>query len=453
MDAMTLSRIQFAFTAAFHFIYVPLTIGLSVLIALIEYRRHKTKKPLYDQMARFWTKLLGINFAIGVATGITMEFQFGTNWANYSRFVGDIFGAPLAAEGIFAFFLESTFISLLLFGRDRISSFMRFFSAAMVAFGTNLSAFWILAANSWQQTPAGYTLEGGRAIMTNFAAALFNHSTLPRFAHTITAAYILAAFFVLAISAYYILKNVNLEIAKPSMKLALVFGLIFGLAQMFLGDWHAKQVAETQPIKMAAFEANWDTRAQAPLLLFAIPDVQAEKNRVEIGIPGLLSFLAHNDVNAQVQGLKAVPASERPPLLASFIPFHIMVGLGIFFAFVLLLGLYHWRRGTLFENRFTLKLFIWTLPLVYLAIELGWMATEIGRQPWIVQGLLKTSEAASVVPAGQVLLTTLLFVVYYTILLALFLYLMLKTIRRGAAQSINPSAFGTFVHSSSMQAK
>ncbi|MHB1652998.1 MAG: cytochrome ubiquinol oxidase subunit I [Desulfitobacteriaceae bacterium] len=442
MDAMTLSRIQFALTAGFHFIYVPLTIGLSVLIALIEYRRHRTGDKVYDQMARFWTRLLAINFAIGVATGITMEFQFGTNWANYSRFVGDIFGAPLAAEGIFAFFLESTFIGLLLFGRDRISSFMRFFSAAMVALGTNLSGFWILAANSWQQTPAGYKLEGGRAIMTDFAAALFNHSTLPRFAHTITAAYILAAFFMLAISAYYILKNKNLEIAKPSMKLALVFGLIFGLAQMFIGDWHAKQVAETQPVKLAAFEANWNTRTQAPMLLFAIPDEKTETNKVEIGIPGLLSFLAHNDVNAPVMGLKDVPKSERPPLLATFIPFHIMVGLGMLFALVLLLGLYYWRKGTLFTNRFMLKVFIWVLPLVYLAIELGWMATEVGRQPWIVQGLLKTANAASAVPAGQILLTTIFFAIYYAFLFALFLYLMLQAIRRGATQTVNSSLSG-----------
>lgn len=429
VDAMTLSRIQFALTAGFHFIYVPLTIGLSVLIALIEYRRHRTGEEIYDQMARFWTKLLAINFAIGVATGITMEFQFGTNWANYSRFVGDIFGAPLAAEGIFAFALESTFIGLLLFGRERISSFMRFFAAAMVAFGTNLSGFWILAANSWQQTPAGYKIEGGRAIMTDFWAALFNYSTLPRFVHTIAGAYILAAFFMLAISAYYILHNRNLEIAKHSIKLALIFGIIFGLSQMFIGDWHAKEVALTQPAKLAAFELNWETRPNAPLLLLAIPDLQAEKNKVEIGVPGMLSFLAHGDMSAPVTGIKDIPQDERPPILPSFISFHLMVVIGGILALILILGGFLWWRGTLLSNRLILKSFIWALPLVYIANELGWMSAEIGRQPWIVQGLLKTADAASAVPVSQVLITITLFVIYYVALFSLFFYLMIRAVK------------------------
>lgn len=369
-----------------------------------------------------------------------MEFQFGTNWANYSRFVGDIFGAPLAAEGIFAFFLESTFIGLLIFGKERISRFMRFFSSLMVAFGTNLSAFWILAANSWQQTPAGYKIEGGRAVLTDFSAALFNHSTLPRFAHTIAGAYILAAFFVLAISAYYILQNRNLEIAKPSLKLALVFGLIFGLSQMVIGDWHAKEVVEQQPIKLAAFEANWETRSQAPMLLFAIPDEQAQQNRIEIGIPGLLSFLAHNDVNAPVQGLKEVPQNERPPVLASFVSFHLMVYFGILFALTLLAGAVQLWRRKLYNSRFLLKLFVALLPFVYLTNELGWMATEVGRQPWIVQDLLKTADAASAVPAGQVMLTLGLFSIYYLCLFVLFIYLMLRTVKQDGVLRAHPTS-------------
>lgn len=442
MNSVDLARIQFALTVAFHFIYVPLTLGLTVLIALFEYRYYKTREKTYDKIARFWTKLLAINFAIGVATGITMEFQFGTNWANYSRFVGDIFGAPLAAEGIFAFFLESTFVGLLLFGKDKISRFMRFFSSVMLALGTNLSAFWILSADSWMQTPAGYKIEGGRAILTNFAEALFNHSTLPRFVHQIFAAYILAAFFMLAVSAYYVLKDRNLEIAKPSMKIALVFGLIFGLGQMVSGDWHAKEVAQYQPVKLAAFEANWNTQANAPLTLFAIPDVNAQRNSVDIAVPGMLSFLAKGNTNSPVLGLKDVPPSERPPVLPVFISFHIMVYLGILFALVLLLGVYHWKKGTLFQNKFLLKTFIVVLPLVYLAIELGWMATEVGRQPWIVQGLLKTANAASsaqVVPAAQVFLTLAIFVVYYGLLFTLFMYLMLRAIKReGLPETMSP---------------
>lgn len=448
MNAMSLSRLQFGLTAAFHFIYVPLTIGLAFLIALIEYKFYRTQKPVYDRMARFWTKLLAINFAIGVATGITMEFQFGTNWANYSRFVGDIFGAPLAAEGMFAFFLESTFIGLLLFGKERISRFMRFFSAAMVALGTHLSAFWILAANSWQQTPAGYKIEGGRAILTNFAAALFNHSTMPRFAHTLAGAYILAAFFMLAVSAYFILHNKNLDIAKPSLKLALVFGLIFGLSQMLIGDWHTKEVAAMQPVKLAAFEANWNTQPNAPVLLFAIPDVQAQKNSVEMGIPGLLSFLAYNNVNAPVQGLKSVPPGDRPPVWPTFVSFHLMVGFGILFALLLVAGAIQLWRGKIYGSRRLLKLFMAALPLVYLTMELGWMAAEIGRQPWVVQGLLRTADAASVVPAGQVFLTLALFVVYYACLFALFLYLMLKTIKQYGAVHYRTDTTAVSAHQS-----
>lgn len=440
MDPILLSRIQFALTAGFHFIYVPLTIGLSVLIAFIEFKFYRTKDPLFDKIARFWTKLLAINFAIGVATGITMEFQFGTNWANYSRFVGDIFGAPLAAEGIFSFFLESTFIGILLFGKERISRFMRFFAAAMVAFGTNLSGFWILAANSWQQTPAGYTVEDGRAVLTDFGAALFNYSTMPRFAHTIASAYILAAFFMLAISAYYILKNKNLDIAKPSMKIALVFGLAFSLLQIGFGDWHAKEVATHQPTKLAAFESLWETKNQAPLMLFAIPDLQNEKNHMEIGIPGLLSYLAYGDVHASVRGLKDFPSEERPPIVATFLSYHIMISLGGFFVLVLLAGAVQWRRGKLFESKLLMKLFIFTLPLVYLAIEFGWMAAEVGRQPWIVQGLLRTADGISAVPGEQILITLSFFAIYYTFLFALFLYLMFKAIRQDGVLLRRPAA-------------
>ena len=439
MDAVSLSRLQFALTASFHFIYVPLTLGLTVLIALIEYRYYRTQEQIFDRMGRFWTKLMAINFAIGVATGITMEFQFGTNWANYSRFVGDIFGAPLAAEGIFAFFLESTFIGLLLFGRDKISRRMRFLAAALLAFGTNLSAFWILSANSWQQTPAGFKVEGGRAFLTDFLQALFNHSTLPRFFHTVFGGYILAAFFMLAVSAYYLRRGRNQEIAKPSLKLALAFGLVFALAQIPVGHWHTQEVAQYQPVKLAAFEANWQTQAQAPLTLFAVPDASAGTNRAEIAVPGLLSWLAYNNPSAPVLGLKDVPGAERPPLLASFYSFHVMVYIGAVLVLVLLWGAVRWRQGKLFQSRRLLRTFMLVLPLPYLAVQLGWMATEIGRQPWIVQGLLKTADAASAagtVPAGQVLLTTLFFIVYYSCLFVLFLYLMQKTIRQeGLPQS------------------
>ncbi|KKM09553.1 cytochrome D ubiquinol oxidase subunit I [Clostridiales bacterium PH28_bin88] len=430
MDAVLLSRIQFAFTVAYHYLYVPLSIGLAVLIAVIEFKFYRTREEVYDRMGRFWTKILAINFAIGVATGITMEFQFGSNWSNYSRFVGDIFGAPLAAEGVFAFFLESTFIGLLIFGRDKITRFMRFFAALMVALGTHLSAFWIVVANSWQQTPAGFKIEGGRAILTDFGAAVFNPSTLPRFLHTVTGAYITAAFVVMGISAYYLLKNANKDVAKHSMRLALIFGLIFGSLQFYLGDVHAKQVAETQPVKLAAFEALWETKEGAPLLLFGIPDGEAETNKVEIGIPGLLSFLVHGDFQAPVRGLKEFPEELRPPLAPTFWSFRIMIALGIYMALVLLLGLYHYVKGSLYTHKSVLKLMLYSIPAPYLANELGWMAAEVGRQPWIVDGLLKTSDAISPLPAGQILLTISLFAVVYALLFAVFMYLMIKEVKK-----------------------
>ncbi|NYE57826.1 cytochrome ubiquinol oxidase subunit I [Carboxydothermus ferrireducens] len=429
MDLTALSRLQFTVTAIFHFFYVPLTLGLAVLIAYMEYKYWRTNDEVWDKMARFWTKLFAINFAVGVASGITMEFQFGTNWADYSRFVGDIFGAPLAAEGVFAFFLESTFIGLLLFGRDKISRGMRFLSAVLVAFGTNLSAFWIIAANSWQQTPAGYKLEGGRAILTSFKEAVFSPSTLPRFLHTLDGAYVTAAFFVMGISAYYLLRKKNVEIARPSLRVGIIFGLIFALLQIYFGDIHAKQVAVTQPAKLAAFEGLWETQEKAPLLILGWPDTKNEKNVFEIGVPGLLSYLAHGDVNQPVKGIKEFPREERPPILPTFLSFHLMVGLGILMALALLWAVVELIRGKIYNNRLLLKLLLYFIPLPYIANELGWITAEVGRQPWIVYGLLKTSDAVSKLDPGQLVLTNLLFIAVYLFLGGLMLYLMVRTVK------------------------
>ncbi|GAW31344.1 cytochrome ubiquinol oxidase subunit I [Carboxydocella sp. JDF658] len=436
MDAVLLSRIQFGLTAFFHFFFPPLTIGLAALLAFIEYKHWRTGKKVYDEMSRFWTKLFVACFAVGVASGITMEFQFGTNWSEYSKFVGDIFGAPLAAEGVFAFFLESTFIALLIFGRERISAGLRFFAALMVALGSSLSAFWIIVANSWQQTPAGFKVEGGRAILTDFAAAVFNPSTIPRYLHTLDGAYITGAFFMMAISAYLLLKKKRVELARHSLKLALVVALVASLLQVFLGDIHAKQVAETQPAKLAAFEGLWETKKQAPLLLIGIPAPAQERNLLEIGVPGALSWLAFGDPQAEVKGLKDFPREERPPVAASFYSFRLMVVLGSFFAVLLLWALWLLYRGKLYEHTFTLKALLWSLPLPFLANELGWMAAEIGRQPWIVYGLLKTQAAASPLPAGQILLTILAFVLIYSFLFGMLVYLIRRIINKAMAEDV-----------------
>lgn len=432
LDVVLLSRLQFTLTAIVHYFFIPLTLGLAVLIAYMEFKYWRTNDALYDKMARFWTKLFLVNFAVGVATGITMEFQFGTNWAAYSRYVGDIFGAPLAAEGVFAFFLESTFIGLLVFGRDKISRGMRFFAALMVAVGTNLSAFWIIAANSWMQTPAGFKIneEIGRAEMTNFAEVIFNPSTLVRLTHVLEGAYITAAFFVMAISAYYLINKRNVTLAKESFKIAVVFGLVFALLQPISGHSHAVLVGETQPEKLAAYEAHWETTGNASLLLFAIPDYENEKNKFEIGIPNMLSILNHGDASAPVIGLKDFPKDERPPVFGNFMSFRIMVGIGMFMIFWMIFLAVQMKRGRLYDNQLLMKAALWLLPLPYIANTFGWVVAEWGRQPWIVYGLLKTADGVSHISSVEVLISLVLFMSIYTFLLFLMIYLMVREVKK-----------------------
>jgi cytochrome d ubiquinol oxidase subunit I len=432
MDAVLLSRIQFALTVGFHFIFPPLTIGLSWLIFWMMSRWKKTGEDLYRNMARFWIRIFTLSFAVGVATGITMEFQFGTNWSEYSRFVGDIFGAPLAAEGIFSFFLESTFIAVLIFGWRRLSTRTLWFSSLMVAVGTTLSAFWILVANSWQQTPRGYHLVGGRAELTNFLEAVFNPSTLPRFLHTVDGALITAAFFMLGIGAWFLLKGRHLQFAKRSLRLALIVGFITAVLQLGLGHFHAVQVAFTQPEKLAAIEGVFDTQRGCPALIFGIPDGDAEKIHAAVRIPGLLSVLAFGSLEAEVKGLKEFPKDEWPPLFLTFYPFHLMVVLGVYFILLTAVGIFLLWRRKLFDNRLFLNFALSSIPLPFIANELGWISAEVGRQPWAVYHLLKTKDAVSVtVPAGQILFSIIMFLLIYTLLFVAWIYLVKRELKRG----------------------
>ncbi len=427
MDPVLLARIQFAFTIGFHFIFPPITIGIAWLIAWMLYRHLKTGDEDLFNAAHFWLKLFAINFAVGVATGITMEFQFGTNWSEYSRYVGDIFGAPLAAEGIFAFFLESTFMGVLIFGWKRFSRKTLWISSLMVALGSSLSAFWIIVANSWMQTPRGYKIENGRAVLTNFFAAVFNPSTLPRYFHTLSAAVVTGAFFVLGIAAWLVLRKKALAIARKSFVIALVTIAIFGVLQAGLGHWHAVQVLETQPLKLAAVEGHFNTMKGAPALLFGIPDAKEETVHAAVKLPKLLSLLGTGNPNAEIKGLKAFPKKDWPPLGLTFYPFHLMVLLGTYFIGLAFLGLFLLWKKRLFETRWFLKLAMWSLPLPILANELGWMTAEVGRQPWAVYGVLRTSKAVSIsVPGWQILVSLLLFVVIY----ALLFYAWYKLIKR-----------------------
>lgn len=435
MDVLTLSRIQFGATVAFHYLYPPLSIGLGVMLVLMEAAWLRTGEAVYHQMARFWTRVFALTFAIGVATGIVMEFEFGTNWATYSRFVGDVFGSALAAEGIFAFFLESGFLAILLFGWDKVGRRMHFFSTCMVALGAHFSAVWIVVANSWMQTPAGYHLVGTglktRAEVTDFWQVVFNPSMLDRLFHTLCGAWSAGAFLVVSVSAWYLLQGKNLEFARRSMKIGLLVGLTASLLQAVSGHVSAQNVAEHQPAKLAAFEGLYETSSNAPLVLAGYVD-EAHSRVVGLAVPGLLSFLAHNDFHAPVTGLDQFPPGDRPPVTPCFWFFHGMVGIGFALIAIATLGLLMFRSGSLPQRRWLLWLLVFSVLGPQLANQLGWFAAEVGRQPWIVYGLMRTPEALSAVVKAKVVLTSLImFTLIYFLLFAVFIYLLNEKIQHG----------------------
>ena len=433
----SLSRLQFATTAYFHFLFVPLTLGISLFIAILMTTYLVTGKQIYREMARFWTKLFAINFAMGVATGITHEFEFGTNWAVYSRYVGDIFGAPLAIEALFAFFLESSFIGMLVFGWNRVNDVVMTLVAWAVAFGTNLSALWILIANGWMQHPVGGILKAGtwvggiRAELYDFTEVVFSPVADVKFMHTMTAGMIVAAMFVLGISAYHLLRKQHVDFFKRSALAAAIYGMIASVSEVMIGDIHAHEVAKTQPSKLAAMEAVVDSEKAAPILLAAWV-TQDENGKYEyafklpLPVPGILSFLAYHDFNAQVPGLNDVQkymeknfenAEKQYPALAeiiennvklngqwpSFIPpvnivywaFHIMVYLGFLFVFIFTVAFYYAKKGILEEKPWILKVALYSIPLPYIASLLGWATAEVGRQPWVVYPLTEVKHDAN----------------------------------------------------------
>ncbi len=430
MDALMLSRLQFAVATFFHFIFVPLTLGLSVLIAIMETIYVRTGDETYRRLAKFWGKLFIINFAIGVLTGITLEFQFGTNWARYSRYVGDIFGSLLAIEATLAFFLESTFLAVWIFGWNRLSPKLHCTSIWLVAFASNLSALWILIANAWMQHPVGFVIRGGRAELSDFLAVVTQPFALQIFFHTVSGAYILAGFFVMGVSAYHLLRQQHTSFFTKSFRMGLTFALIFSLAEVVQGHIHGGEVAKIQPTKLAAMESHWQTQAGAPQWLFLIPDEKNERNLVEFGrIPGALSLLAYHSTQATVKGLKDFPKEERPPVALTFIAFRIMVGLGFLFALLTVVGWF--KRNQLAASPGYLKVMLYALPLPYIALQAGWIVTEVGRQPWIVYGLMKTSDAVSPIAASQVGVSLGAFILVYSLLGAAAFFLMGRYARLG----------------------
>ncbi len=452
MDVEILSRIQFGFTIAFHYLFPPLSIGLGLMLVFMEAQWLRTRDEKFLAMTKFWMKIFGLIFAIGVASGIVMEFQFGMNWAAYSRFVGDVFGSALAAEGIFAFFLESGFLAIALFGWDKVKPATHFVATCLVCLGAHFSAVWIVVANSWQQTPAGFHLvgQGGdvRAEITDFWALVFNPSSMDRLAHVILGAYLAAAFVVLSVSAFYLVKGRFREIAIPSLKLGLVLAAVASLLQLVSGDHSARVVVQHQPAKLAAFEGHFKTQARAPLHLFGWVDVENERV-IGPAVPGALSLLAHEDLDAEVTGLDAFDPADRPPVQATFQFFHLMVAIGTALIGISWLGILLWWRGWLFDtsrglSRAYLWLLVFAVLLPQVANQSGWFTAEIGRQPWIVYGLLRTADGLSeAVDAGQVLFSLIMFGLIYLLLFVLFIFLLDRKIRQGPTLEDSP---GTPTH-------
>ena len=473
LDVVMLSRIQFALTIMFHYLFPPLTIGLGIVIAYLEGMSLWKKDQSYMDAARFWTGIFGVNFAIGVATGIVMEFEFGTNWAMYSRFVGDVFGSALAAEGIFAFFLESGFLAILVYGHDRVSPAFHFFSACMVALGSIFSSIWITIANSWQQTPAGHeivqmTRDGEpwfidgqpimRAEIVDFWAMVFNPSTMHRLIHVWLGCFIMGGCLVLSISAWYLLKRKHEDFAKKSLKGALALCLFSCMAMFVSGHFQAKMVSEHQPAKLAAFEGHFETGV-AGMSLFGIPDEENETINMNVEIPGGLSFLLHEDFNHDVIGLDKFRPGDRPPVKIPYFAYHLMIGSGVGLTALMVLATFLLWRGKLFSKRWVLWLFVASIVPAIVANEAGWVATEVGRQPWIVQAPLQVDEAgervvdqdgyfvyesqlglrtndavSKAITSEQVMTSIIMFGIIYFLLGILWLFILNKKIQTGPTQ-------------------
>lgn len=433
MDTLMLSRLQFAFATFIHFIFVPLTLGLSVIVAIMETKYVRTGDETYKKMAKFWGKLFLINFALGVVTGITLEFQFGTNWSRYSTYVGDIFGSLLAIEATAAFFLESTFIGVWVFGWNKLSPKLHATSIWLVAFASNLSAIWIILANGFMQHPVGYVIRNGRAELSSFTEVITNGYAWNQFLHTVTGAMALAGFFVVGISAWHLLRRQSVDFFTKSFRIGAVFALIFSVVVALVGHRQGNFVAEVQPAKLAAMESHWETTANAPMYLLTIPDAENEGNSLAIGrIPSILSIMAFNNPSAVVKGLKDFPKEDRPPVGLTFISFRLMVGLGTLMIALGILAFVMRHRPVEASPRW-LKLLVLAIPLPYLGLQAGWAVAEVGRQPWIVYGLMRTKDAVSPIATSQVAISLAAFFIVYILLAVLDIYLLAKYARKQPA--------------------
>ncbi len=435
MDVVTLSRIQFAITSCFHYIYPPISIGLGLMLVIMEGMYLKTKDIKYKEMTLFWIKIFALTFALGVATGLVQAFGFGTNWAAYSRFVGDVFGSALAAEGIFAFFLESGFLGIVLFGWDRVGPKFHYFSTICMTLGAHFSAVWIIVANSWMQTPAGSIIEdsptGPRAVVTNFWEMVFNPSTVDRLTHVILACWLTGSFFVLSVAAYYLLKQKHQRAAHSMMKIGLITALIGCLLQLVSGDSSAKLISKYQPGKLAAFEGAYTTQEYSPISIIGWVDAKEQKVH-SISIPGGLSFLTYFNPKTPVTGLDQIPRDEWPNVPFVFQTYHLMVLMWLAMFLTVVFGIIYWRKGKLEQKKGILRVMVSSVIFPHIAQQCGWISTEAGRQPWIVWKLLRTSAGVSPsVGAGQVVGSITMFIVVYILLFFLFIFLLDRKIKAG----------------------
>ncbi|HEY2811198.1 MAG TPA: cytochrome ubiquinol oxidase subunit I [Rhabdochlamydiaceae bacterium] len=435
MDVVFLSRVQFALTSAFHYIYPPMSIGIGLMLVIFEGIYMKTKNPLHKEITKFWVKIFALTFALGVATGIVQLFGFGTNWSRYSRFVGDVFGSALGAEGVFAFFLEAGFLGVVLFGWERVSARFHYISTILVCAGAHFSAVWITIANSWMQTPAGFKIVGegihAKAVVTDFWQMLFNPSSIDRLLHVTLGCWLTGIFLILSVSAYYYLKNVHLQASEYMMKIGLIAAVVVLILQLISADISARGVAFHQPSKLAAMEGLYKTEPNAALSLIGWVDEKEQTVR-GIKIPGVLSFLIYRDFSKPVVGFDQIPPENRPPVQIVYQTYHIMIAMWTLMALVTILGFIFWKRKKLQKAKWALWGLIISVIFPQIANQAGWMTAEIGRQPWIVYGLLRTAEGASpVVNATQVATSILMFIVIYALLFVLFLFLLDRKIKHG----------------------
>ncbi len=435
LDPVILSRIQFAFTLSFHILFPTFTIGLAAYLTVWEIAWLKTRKEIYFQLCQFWTKIFALAFGMGVVSGIVLSYEFGTNFSKFSTLTGNVLGPLMSYEVLSAFFLEAGFLGIMLFGWKRVSPRVHLFATLMVAIGTLFSAFWILSANSWMQTPAGYHLENGIFYVDNWWHVIFNPSFPYRLMHMVTAAFLASSFMIGGIAAWYLLKQRHLELARTTFSITMAAVLILAPLQLLLGDMHGLNTLTHQPLKISAMEGRWETMRGAPLTLFAIPDMKTATNHYAIDIPKLGSIILTHELNGEIQGLNTVAPQDRPYVPIVFYSFRIMVGIGMLFIFTAFAAQYLRMRKKLYTTTWFLRWCCAITPLGFIAVITGWFTTETGRQPWIVYGLLRTRDAASLLPASSVFISLTAFLVLYCLMLGAFIFYLVRLVKKGPAST------------------